>query len=91
LIYDTTAPGSPFGSETLYHNDSTAFSFDVTIDGIAFQSSADPFGQFPVQDSTYQWDELRPSIPGNFSLAATGILLLAATWAFASRRRGFTS
>jgi hypothetical protein len=29
--------------------------------------------------------------PGNFSLAATGVLLLAATWAFASRQSGFTS
>jgi hypothetical protein len=70
LTYDTATPGSPFFTETLFEANSGNgydFNFKATVDGITFQSSSTYYGQMPVSDTEYQWDELEPTIPSAVS------------------------
>jgi len=79
IQYDSTTPGFPFSTEMLYNptNGSGYFSsFTADINGHIFQSSANYYGQYPIQTTVYQFDELRPIIPAFVNLDNTGTDIL---------------
>jgi type 1 fimbria pilin len=69
IQYDPATPGYyPFGPSfplLLYNPQEGGYyeNFTVDVNGHVFQSASNYYGQEVVQDTTYQFNELRPSVP----------------------------